>query len=50
MSDAKKKYTPYPIDVNICGVKREMRKFHSQLEAAAHACASERTVGSNISC
>jgi hypothetical protein len=37
ISDAKKKYTPYPMAVNICGVKREMRKFHNQFDAAAQA-------------
>lgn len=31
-------------------VKREMRKFHSQLEAAAQAWARERMFVSNISC
>jgi hypothetical protein len=27
MSDAKKMYTPYPMLVNICGVKRVMMKL-----------------------
>lgn len=35
---------------NIWGVKRDTRKFQSQFEAAAPAWASERMLGSNISC
>lgn len=46
---AKKKYTPYPMDENICGVKRATRKFQNQLLAAANAWASVRTFWSNIS-
>lgn len=34
---AKKKYVPYCIVLSICGVKREMRKFHNQLLAEATA-------------
>lgn len=49
INDAKKKYTPYSILANICGVKREMRKFQSQFEAAAQACARDRIFGSKIS-
>jgi len=37
MREAKNMYTPYPMLLNICGVKREMIKFQNQLLAAAHA-------------